>query len=26
MSETYEHYAPIDTFAIALTAEDPVAN
>ena len=26
MSETYEHYAPIDTYAIALTAEDPVAH
>ena len=25
MSETYEHYAPIDTFAIALSAKDPVA-
>jgi hypothetical protein len=25
MSEAYEHYAPIDTFAIALTATDPVA-
>ena len=26
MSETYEHYAPIDTYAIALSAEDPVAH
>ena len=26
MSETYEHYAPIDTFAIALSTEDPVAH
>jgi hypothetical protein len=25
MSETYEHYAPINTFAIALGAKDPVA-
>ena len=26
MSETYEFYAPIDTYAIALSAEDPVAH
>ena len=25
MSETYEHYAPIDTYAIPLSAKDPVA-
>ena len=26
MTETYEHYAPIDTYAIALSAKDPVAH
>jgi hypothetical protein len=26
MSETYEHYAPIDTFAIALSTEDSIAH